>query len=34
MITAHVIESEDVLDRYFRLFKDKMDTFREELVKK
>ena len=34
MITAHVIESEDVLDRYFRLFKDKMDTFRKELVKK
>ena len=34
MITAHVIESEDVLDKYFRLFKDKMDTFRKELATK
>ncbi|MEA2082715.1 MAG: type II secretion system secretin GspD [Thermodesulfobacteriota bacterium] len=34
MITAHVIESEDVLDRYFRLFKNKMNTFRKELVDK
>ena len=32
MITAHVIESEDVLDKYFRLFKNKMDTFRKELA--
>ncbi len=34
MITAHVIESEDVLDKYFRLFKNKMDTFRKELATK
>ena len=34
MISAHVIESEDVLDKYFRLFKNKMDTFRKELATK